>query len=59
LNAGKEFIENRLREEARDSRISCATARRLAEELNVPYREIGDAADRLGIKIKNCELGCF
>lgn len=52
-------LEKRLKECARDSRISCSLARKLADELEVPYREVGDAADRLGIKIVNCELGCF
>lgn len=59
LETGRELIEQRLREEAKDSRISCSRARKLAEELKVPYREIGDAANHLGIKIRNCELGCF
>jgi len=52
-------IEKRLLQQATDSHISCTLARKIAEELGVPYREVGDAADRLGIKIKNCELGCF
>lgn len=48
-----------LRKAARDGRISCTSARKLAEELKVPPRIVGEAADMLKIKIKACELGCF
>jgi len=54
-----EEIEERLRHEARDSRINCTRARKIAEELGVSYRAVGDAANRLRIKIHSCELGCF
>ncbi len=54
-----EILELKLRESASDSRISCALARKIAEDLNITYKEVGETADRLHIKIKNCELGCF
>lgn len=44
---------------SRDGRISCTVARRVAEEMGVPVRRVGEAADELGIKIYACELGCF
>ncbi len=44
---------------SRDGKISCTVARRLAEEMGVPVRRIGEAADELGVKIYACELGCF
>ncbi|RMG69524.1 MAG: hypothetical protein D6710_08660 [Nitrospirae bacterium] len=49
----------RLKKVAKDGRISCAVARRIAEELNLGYKEVGELANREGIKIKDCELGCF
>jgi len=48
-----------LRRAAPDKRISCPRARALARELGVPARVLGRAADELGIKIYDCELGCF
>lgn len=48
-----------VREAAKDGRISCTKAHKLGEELGVPLRMIGAAADELGIKIKDCQLGCF
>jgi hypothetical protein len=55
----KKEIERLLRERAVDSRLTCTEARIIAEDLNVPYRDIGQAANELKIKIRNCELGCF
>ncbi|MBZ0156747.1 MAG: hypothetical protein K8I29_11145 [Alphaproteobacteria bacterium] len=55
----KKSIEQLLKERAAGGTLSCARARKIAEELGVPYREVGKAADMLRIKIKNCELGCF
>ena len=52
-------ISESLKAKAVDGRISCSLARKIAEELGVPYKEVGDAANELKIKIKNCELGCF
>jgi hypothetical protein len=57
------FMRDELKEEvlrrAVDGRLSCAVARNIAEALRLPYKEVGAAANELGIKIKNCELGCF
>lgn len=52
-------LQAAVQEAAKDGRISCHDARRLAEELNVSYSEVGRACDVLGIKIQACELGCF
>lgn len=48
-----------LKKEAKDGRISCTAARKLALELKIPPKMVGDAANQLKIKIKACELGCF
>ena len=42
-----------------DRKLPCAAAREIAEDLGIPYTEVGAAADALGVKIKNCQLGCF
>jgi LAO/AO transport system kinase len=42
-----------------DRKLTCAVARKIAEDLGVPYADVGAVADQLGIKIKNCQLGCF
>ncbi len=52
-------IEEAVREAAVENRISCTDARQVAAELDVEVSEVGASADRLGIKIYGCELGCF
>jgi hypothetical protein len=44
---------------AKEGKITCAQARKLAEELGLPYIKVGEAADNLNIKIHKCQLGCF
>lgn len=44
---------------AADGKLSCSDARKIAEDLKIPYKEVGDAANDLGLRVKNCQLGCF
>lgn len=39
--------------------LPCATAFGIAKKFKVPLVTMGDAADRLGARITNCQLGCF
>jgi len=55
----KEKLKEEMMKKAVDRKLPCAAARKLAEDLGVSYSEVGAAADELGIKIKNCQLGCF
>jgi hypothetical protein len=48
-----------VRDAADEGRITCARLRALAEELDVPYSMAGQAADDLGVRVKQCDLGCF
>ena len=51
----KEFIK----EKATDGRISCEDAWRIADVHGLPKQEFVKSADELGIKIFDCQLGCF
>jgi LAO/AO transport system kinase len=55
----RKLIENLLIDRSVDGRIACAVARGIAEELDVPYQDVGNAANALKIKVRECELGCF
>ena len=55
----KEKLKEEIMKKAVDLKLPCAVARKMAEDLGVPYSEVGAAADELGIKINNCQLGCF
>ena len=42
-----------------DGRLPCPAAFEIARKLKVPPKQVGDAATKLQVKIRNCQLGCF
>ena len=52
-------LRHEMLKKAVEGKLSCATARKIAEDLKLSYQEIGKAANELGIRIKSCQLGCF
>ena len=48
-----------LKQRAADGRLPCAAAFALARELGLAPLAVGQAADELGIRIVDCQLGCF
>lgn len=52
-------IAEELQKRAKDGRIPCGVALKLAEELGVSTQKVGETANQLKIKIINCSLGCF
>ena len=55
----KEKLREEIMKQTVDGKLPCAVARKIAEDLGIPYSDVGVVADELGIKIKNCQLGCF
>lgn len=55
----KEKIKEEIEKRIQNNRLPCAVARKIARDLDVPYREVGKVADELKVKITDCELGCF
>ena len=39
--------------------LSCPIAWKIAKETDVPKIAVGEIADRLGIRVTNCQIGCF
>ena len=54
-----EKLKKEMVKKAADGKLPCSVARKIAEDLNISCKEVGDAANDLGIRIKNCQLGCF
>jgi len=52
-------IAEEIKKRAVNNRLLCREARKIAEELSVPYKEISRIADELKVRITGCELGCF
>jgi len=42
-----------------DNELSCVTAFEIAERLHIQAKDIGETADRLKIRLVNCQLGLF
>ncbi|SHF19852.1 hypothetical protein [Desulforamulus putei] len=59
MSEHREKIIEALKEAAKEGRLSCTAARKIASEFNVPPKVVGDLCNELKIKIKACELGCF
>ena len=54
-----EDVKARIKAAAPDSKIACAAAFRLAEELGLSRKDLGELLNELKIKIIQCQLGCF
>ena len=52
-------VADAVRDAAVERRLPCAEALAVAERLGVEPRVVGEAANALGIKIVDCQLGCF
>jgi len=55
----QEEIIDKLKEAAKDGKIPCAMAFKIAKECSVSTKEIGNLLNQLKIKISSCQLGCF
>ena len=59
MNEKEKLIDKVVREKTVDGKITCKTALGIAEEMDVPPKMVGKAANRLKVKIVACQLGCF
>lgn len=55
----REELIAKIKAAAPEGKISCAAAMRLAEELVISRQQMGKLLNELGVKIKQCQLGCF
>ena len=61
-NLSKEVLsqlEDTVKASLKDGYLPCPVAWKIAKEAHVPKVAIGEITDRLGIRITNCQLGCF
>jgi hypothetical protein len=56
--AGEE-LQARIRDRTVEGSLSCATAWDIASELTMKRIDVANAAESLGIRITQCQLGCF
>jgi hypothetical protein len=52
-------LESKITTSVVDGKLPCAVAFGIARELKVSLKEVGETADKLGILVSKCQLGCF
>lgn len=54
-----EQLVQKIKLHAKDGKIACKQALKLAEEENIAPKALGEMLNELNIKIMGCQLGCF
>ena len=52
-------LEKKIQDSLVDGKLPCPKALQIAKEMKVSTKEIGETCNRLKIKIRSCQLGCF
>jgi hypothetical protein len=55
----QEDLKDKIRAAAPEGKIPCAAAFRLADDLGISRRKMGELLNEMKIKIIQCQLGCF
>ena len=54
-----EELQKKLRQLVSDGKIGCAQAHRFAQDQSIELKKMKLLLDASGIKLKECQLGCF
>lgn len=54
-----EQLVQKIKLHAKDGKIACKQALKLAEEEGITPKTLGEMLNELNIKIMGCQLGCF
>ncbi len=52
-------LEEKIRSSLVNGKLPCPVAFKVAREMKVSLKEVGETANKLSIKIAACQLGCF
>ena len=52
-------LETALKNIAKDGKITCAQAQKFAKDNNIEMNKMKSFLDVAGLKVVNCQLGCF
>ncbi|MBI2854373.1 MAG: hypothetical protein HYX87_05575 [Chloroflexi bacterium] len=58
-DTAEQELEEQVRASLVEGKLPCSGAFEIARKLKVNRRKVGDAANRMRIRIVNCQLGCF
>ena len=52
-------LDEKIKASLVNGKLPCAVAFKIAKQLNVGTKEVGEACNKLNLKISSCQLGCF
>jgi len=52
-------LKNAVLSQLVDGQLPCAVAWKIALDFDVPKMQVAAAAEKLGLRIRECQLGCF
>jgi len=52
-------MEKKISESLVNGKLPCPVAFKIAKELKVAPKDVGETCNKIGIKISDCQLGCF
>ncbi len=52
-------LDDAIKASLENGKLPCANAFKIAKQLKVSTKEVGQACNRLSVKISSCQLGCF
>ncbi len=52
-------LDEKIKTSLVDGKLPCTVAFKIAKQLNVSTKEVGEACNTLNLKISSCQLGCF
>jgi len=52
-------LEDTVKASLEDGYLPCVVASKIAKEAQIPRVAVGEMIDRLGIRVTNCQIGCF
>jgi hypothetical protein len=52
-------LENAINEKAKDGKLPCAVCFKIAEDFEIPKKELTKILNEMKVKISQCQLGCF
>jgi hypothetical protein len=52
-------LDKKIQDSLVGGKLPCAVAFKIAKELKVAPKDVGEACNRLQIKVRSCQLGCF
>ncbi len=52
-------LDEKIKASLVNGKLPCAAAFKIAKQLNASTKEVGEACNKLNLKISSCQLGCF